>query len=170
MRPRTAMAASVLVIGLVMATACSTSDDTSPSTSPTSSTTSTTTATLAGVIQRAVHEERNAEATYRNVIAALGPIQPFVNIADSEAQHVSALEQLARKYGVDISNVTAAGNPSPTGKRGACTMGVSAERADIALYDELLPQVTAHPDVVQVLTNLRTASQDSHLPAFERCA
>jgi hypothetical protein len=176
--------------GLVMATACSTSEDISRSTTSSSSATSTTaagpstaangsssnadasvpTATLAEVIQRAVHEERNAEATYQNVIAALGPIQPFVNISDSEAQHVADLEQLARKYGVDISNITAAGAPSPADKRAACTMGVGAERADIALYDELLPLVTDHPDVVQVLTNLRTASQDNHLPAFERCA
>ena len=36
--------------------------------------------------------------------------------------------------------------------------------------DELLPQVTAWPDVTQVLQNLRAASQDSHLPAFQKCA
>jgi hypothetical protein len=47
---------------------------------------------------------------------------------------------------------------------------VATEQATVALYDELLPQVAAYPDVEYVFTNLRSASQDNHLPAFERCA
>ncbi len=51
----------------------------------------------------------------------------------------------------------------------SCALGASAEIADAALYDELLPLVQAHPDVVQVMQSLRSASLDNHLPAFERC-
>ena len=127
-------------------------------------------AELVVVLRRAVEEERGAEATYRNVIAALGEILPFTNIADSEATHVAALEQLTTKYGVDVTDIAPAGTPSPATKPAACEVGVAAERADIALYDELLPQVTAYADVTQVLQNLRAASQDEHLPAFELCA
>jgi hypothetical protein len=46
---------------------------------------------------------------------------------------------------------------------------VAWEEATVALYDELLPQVAAYSDVVYVFTNLRSASRDNHLPAFERC-
>lgn len=143
---------------------------TGPAGSATSSTSVEQGGDLVVVLRRAVEEERNAEATYRNVIATLGEILPFINIADSEARHVAALEQLSTKHGVDISDIDPAGSPSPSSKPAACAMGVAAEQADIALYDELLPQVTAYPDVTQVLQNLRAASQDEHLPAFERCA
>jgi hypothetical protein len=125
---------------------------------------------LTPILQRAVQEERHAEATYRNVIAALGAIKPFTNIADSESQHVASLVQLADEHQVDVSTIDPAGEVSPSTRTAACQLGVAAEQADIALYDELLPQVTAWPDVTQVLQNLRVASQDSHLPAFQKCA
>lgn len=125
---------------------------------------------LADVLRRAVEEERGAEATYRNVIVVLGAIRPFTNIADSEARHVASLEQLTTRYGVDVADMDPAGAPAPGTKSAACEVGVAAERADIALYDELLPRVTGYADVTQVLQNLRAASQDQHLPAFERCA
>lgn len=159
----------------VASTSRSTVTSMATTTGPSGSATSTTTPVDQGgdlvvVLRRAVEEERGAEATYRNVIATLGASAPFTNIADSEARHVAALEQLATKHGVDISDIAPAGATSPSTKPAACAMGVAAERADIALYDELLPQVTAYPDVTQVLQNLRAASQDQHLPAFERCA
>jgi hypothetical protein len=130
----------------------------------------TTSAALTSILQRAVQEERHAEATYRNIIASLGAIQPFVAIADAEGQHVAALVQLAGDHSVDVSGIQPAGDPAPADKRLACQLGVGAERADIALYDELLPQVASYPDVTRVMQNLRAASQDNHLPAFQRCA
>jgi hypothetical protein len=178
----------VLTVGVLALSACSSGSDsgrtgrdtravpssapTPSSTTPSSTPSSTATASddLAAVLQRAVREERHAEATYRNVIAALGSIRPFTNIADSEATHVAALVGLADRYDVDVSAITSAGEPSPATRTAACQLGVTAEQADIALYDGLLPQVTAYPDVTQVLQNLRAASQDQHLPAFQQCA
>jgi hypothetical protein len=52
----------------------------------------------------------------------------------------------------------------------ACRQGVGIEQADVALYDELLPQVQNHADLTKVLTTLRAASQENHLPAFDQCA
>ena len=104
------------------------------------------------------------------MIAALGEIKPFTTIVEAEAQHVATLEKLAAEHGVDVTGIDPSGEPSPATKQAACALGVSAETADIALYDELLPQVTAWPDVEQALENLRAASEDNHLPAFERCA
>jgi hypothetical protein len=186
-------AGAVLTVGVVALTACGSdvnsgraARDRGTSTVPSSAPTSTSTPTpaptpsstptaaasdgLTVVLQRAVREERHAEATYRNVIAALGSIRPFTNIADSEATHVAALVGLADRYRVDVTAITSAGEPSPATRTAACRLGVTAEQADVALYDELLPQVTAYPDVTQVLQNLRAASQDQHLPAFQQCA
>jgi hypothetical protein len=127
-------------------------------------------ADLAAILRRAVTEERHAEATYANVLDALGDVKPFTNIVDSERNHVAALERVAQAHGVDVSDATSSGEVSPSTKTAACRLGVDAEIADVALYDELLPQVSGYPDVVRVFTNLRAASQDSHLPAFQRCA
>jgi hypothetical protein len=175
--------AAVLTIGSLLVAACGGSDDTSrngatgsgagrgttASTTSSAPSGSTGAADLTSILQRAVSEERHAEATYRNVIASLGQVRPFTNIANSEAQHVAALERLAAAHDVDISAVTPAGEVSPVTKAAACQLGIDAEKADIALYDELLPQVSGNQDVTEVFQNLRAASQDNHLPAFERC-
>ena len=52
----------------------------------------------------------------------------------------------------------------------ACQTGVDAEIANAALYREkLLPAVTEYLDITSVFTNLMNASQEKHLPAFDRC-
>ena len=51
----------------------------------------------------------------------------------------------------------------------ACTGGVAAEQENIAMYDRLLQQELP-ADVQRVFQNLRTASLEHHLPAFENCA
>ena len=127
-------------------------------------------ADLSAVLQRAVIEERHARATYQNVLDTLGPVTPFRSIVTSEGTHVAALETVARTHGVTLVADTEPGTPSPTTIAAACAMGVAAEQADAQLYDELLPSVGGYPDVQRVFTNLRSASLDNHLPAFQRCA
>jgi len=51
----------------------------------------------------------------------------------------------------------------------ACEAGVQAEIDNAALYDRLLNS-TQRPDILTVFQALRSASQDRHLPAFQRCA
>lgn len=61
--------------------------------------------------------------------------------------------------------------PQPTAAdaREACARGGASERANIALYDELL--ASSLPDDVRcVFERLRAMSATLHLPAFERCA
>jgi hypothetical protein len=124
---------------------------------------------LSAILTRAINEERSAKATYDNVITALGAVAPFPAISSAEAMHVAELERVASVHGLVLPAGPVEGRPAPATLVEACRMGRAAEQADIALYDELLPQVQTQPDVVQVLTNLRTASQDRHLPAFRRC-
>jgi hypothetical protein len=52
----------------------------------------------------------------------------------------------------------------------ACALSAQAEVANFALYDQWIATVSAYPDLVQVFTNLRNASEFSHLPAFQACA
>ncbi len=121
-------------------------------------------------LEQAIDEEYLALNTYQAVLAQLGNIQPFTRITPAEQQHVNALSVLFSKY-----DLTTPGNPGldPTpvfnNRQAACQAGVEIETADAALYDVLLPIVTAHADLVQVFTNLQAASLDDHLPAFEAC-
>jgi hypothetical protein len=50
----------------------------------------------------------------------------------------------------------------------ACAAGVAAEIENGALYERLLAS-TQHPDILTVFRNLQEASQQRHLPAFQRC-
>jgi hypothetical protein len=122
------------------------------------------------VLLRALTQEHQAKATYDNIVTALGDVAPFSAVAPAQAQHIAELEEVARPHAVDVAGITPTASPTPATLTEACRTGVATEQATVALYDELLPQVAAYPDVEYVFTNLRSASQDNHLPAFERCA
>ena len=120
----------------------------------------------AGLI-RAIEEEYTARALYESVIADFGSVIPFYEIANSEAAHANALIRQAQKYGLEIpaySNI----DTSFASLADACQAGVDAEIADAALYDELM-SFTTHTDLINVYTNLQSASLNSHLPQFEAC-
>jgi hypothetical protein len=59
-------------------------------------------------------------------------------------------------------------NKAPESLLDACKVGVKSEIANRALYDHWLSQVE-EPDLRTVFIKLRDASQNNHLPAFERC-
>jgi len=63
-----------------------------------------------------------------------------------------------------MGNVTA-----PATLLEAAVTGVTAEILNVALYDDALSksEVQKYPSLVQVFTNLRAASLNNHLPAFE---
>ncbi|GAB5550109.1 MAG: hypothetical protein SangKO_098690 [Sandaracinaceae bacterium] len=116
-------------------------------------------------------DEHHAEALYARVIADFGPVQPFVNIREAEIRHAASLEAVYARYGLRLPD-----NPfTPETVDGflsvaaACAAAVDAEIANAALYDAAL-RVDLPADIRQVVTSNRSASLDSHLPAFERCA
>ena len=120
----------------------------------------------AGLI-RAIEEEYTARALYESVMADFGSVIPFAGIANSEAAHANALIRQAQKYGLDIPAYTSM-DTSFASLEEACQAGVDAEIADAALYDELMA-FTTHTDLINVYTNLQSASLNSHLPEFEAC-
>lgn len=116
-------------------------------------------------------DEYKAYATYRSVMDTYGNIRPFVMIARAEQQHIVALQGLFEKYGLTIPDNLHLDNIDVPGSiQDACRQGVVAEIANVRLYKEdLLPLVNDYPDITQVYTNLMNASEQKHLPAFERC-
>ena len=122
------------------------------------------------VLHEALDDEYKAWAIYDQVIPDFGEVRPFSNIREAEARHIQALLGLFARYGLAVPD-----NPWP-GKveryaslQAACEAGVAAEVANAELYDRLLG-ATRRPDILVVLRNLQAASQQRHLPAFQRCA
>ena len=121
-------------------------------------------------LQDALDDEYKARATYAQVIADHGQVQPFVNIVESEQRHIEALLGLFERHGIDVPPDPWSGRaPRFSTREAACRAGVEAEVENAALYDRLLAGTT-RPDVLEVYGNLRRASQERHLPAFRRCA
>lgn len=132
--------------------------------------------TLEQSLTAALEDEYHAEAFYAAVIDRFGAVRPFSNIIRSEQTHQAMLVDLMRGYGFEVpkneqlgSAAIAAAVPASLGE--ACAIGVKAEIDNRDLYAaNLLPAVAAYPDVTTVFERLSAASDQNHLPAFERCA
>jgi hypothetical protein len=123
---------------------------------------------------RALHEalddEYHAWTTYDQVIADFGAVAPFSNIRDAEARHIEALRTLYALYGLPIpANPWPGKVPRFASLLEACAVGASAEVANGEMYERLLA-ATDRADILIVFRNLQEASQQRHLPAFQRCA
>lgn len=121
-------------------------------------------------LNEALDDEYRSFATYDQVIADFGEAPPFSNIREAERRHIEALYALFARYGLPIPE-----NPwlekieRYASLQEACEAGVAAEIANAEIYERLL-QATERPDMLTVFSNLRDASQQRHLPAFQRCA
>jgi hypothetical protein len=122
-------------------------------------------------ILTALEDEYKAEATYAAIIAKFGEIKPFTNIINAEEKHSSALVVLLNKFNIEAPSINEFNFQIPDfeSPKSACAAGVQAEIENIALYDKMLPQIT-NPAIVSSFEKLRRASEENHLPAFQRCA
>jgi len=121
-------------------------------------------------LYEALDDEYHAWATYDQVIRDFGEAPPFSNIREAEARHIDALCMLFARYALPVPENTwpekVEHYPS---LQAACEAGVTAEIANGELYERLLT-ATQRDDILIVLRNLQSASQQRHLPAFQRCA
>lgn len=140
-------------------------------TSPTGPTAPAADVQLVSMLERAIQDEYRAEAIYEGVLVDFGQVAPFVNVLIAEERHSAAIGRLftSRGLAVPASGSSVASVPHFGTVAAACGAGTLAERANIALYDELL-RGELPADVRQVFTNNRSASLLNHLPAFSRCA
>jgi hypothetical protein len=123
----------------------------------------------------ALMDEYHAEAFYDAVLDRFGQVRPFANIIRAEQNHANVIITLMKAYGMAIPENTLLGSADvaaavPATLGAACSVGVQAEIDNAALYDgKLLPAVSGYADITFALENLRDASQNMHLPAFQRC-
>lgn len=128
------------------------------------------TADVRDALVTALQDEHHAHAVYARVIEAHGDVRPFVNVVRAEQRHIDALLRTFGTLGIAAPEPawTTANVPAFASVAEACAAAATAERENIALYDQLLaPELP--PNVRQVFVRLRDASLERHLPAFERC-
>ncbi|GER08689.1 hypothetical protein GCM10007972_26700 [Iodidimonas muriae] len=120
-------------------------------------------------LTEALDDEYKARATYRKVIETFGPIRPFINIVDAEDRHASALLRQFERLGLQPPEDKWTGRiEAPSSITAACEAAVTAEIENAEMYDRLLADLD-DAAVRNVLLNLQDASQNRHLPAFQRC-
>lgn len=125
---------------------------------------------LAAALFEALQDEYKARATYRAILNRFGSVRPFINILESEERHIQALLPLFNRYGIPVPEDNwSAQVEVPDSLAQACEGGVQAEIENGAMYERLLAMTAVYPDVQQVFRQLQRASQQNHLPAFQRC-
>lgn len=114
--------------------------------------------------------EYAAAAMYQAVIDEFGQVEPYVTIKAAEERHISALIRQLDRYGVAVpANPYLGVVAAPADLTSAAKAWAIGEVDNVAMYDDLLASAT-DSNLIRVLTNLRRASQDSHLPMFEAAA
>ena len=110
-----------------------------------------------------------ARAEYAAILEKFGAdVQPYANIMRAETRHAAALRRQLSANGLPVPVDTYLGNvTAPSTLLKAAEVGAAAEVLNVAMYDELLTKVQKFPNLVRVLTHLRAASLNHHLPAFE---
>lgn len=121
------------------------------------------------ILDLAYLDELKAEATYAKVMEDFGEVKPFSNIINAEVKHSQSILKLYESYGLAAPQLENYEAPSFESIQAACETGVTAEIANIELYDELMSQ-TDDQNTLKVFESLQSASQEKHLPAFERCS
>jgi len=114
--------------------------------------------------------EYAALASYQAVIDEFGDVEPYATIMEAEARQADALLRQLERMGVEVPE-----NPylglleAPTDLTTAAEAWAVGEIANVELYDELIAQASDE-NLIRVFENLRRASLEEHLPAFEAAA
>ncbi|QQS42581.1 MAG: DUF2202 domain-containing protein [Acidobacteriota bacterium] len=117
----------------------------------------------------ALNDEYLAWATYDRVNKDFNDPRPFVNIQQAEGRHIERLKTLFAAYGVQVpENRWIGSEPQFKSLQEACKAGVDGEIANRDLYTRLF-ETTKREDITLVYKALQSASEDNHLPAFQRC-
>ncbi len=117
----------------------------------------------------ALNDEYLAGATYGQINQDFRNPRPFINIEEAEARHIVRLKEVFKTYNLPIPENKWSGNvPKFQSVAEACKAGGAAEIANRDLYQRLF-ETTKREDILIVYRALQRASEENHLPAFERC-
>ena len=118
----------------------------------------------------ALNDEYLAWAIYDQINKDFNNPRPFSNIQQAENQHAERLKQVFKTYNVPIPENPWVGKvPKFKTVIEACKAGVDAEIVNRDLYKRLF-ETTKREDILIVYRALQRASEENHLPAFQRCA
>lgn len=120
--------------------------------------------TLAGV-REALRDEWKAEATYAS-LSKLG--RPFSQLRGAEERHADLLTQLLAAHEHEVPARPPSAEVGVTSAPEACALALTAEEANVAMYDKLLSESPPR-DVKCVYEHLRALSAERHIPALRRC-
>jgi len=116
-------------------------------------------------IKEALASEYKSYALYEEASNRFSDVEIFKNINNAEARHIAALEKAAQKHGIELDE----SEPPKEGIKGGVTdyleMMIVAERENIEMYDELIPQVEDE-NIKEIFFRLQAASYNNHLPAL----
>jgi hypothetical protein len=114
--------------------------------------------------------EYAALASYQAVLDEYGQVEPYATILAAESRHADALIRQLERLGVEVPENPYLGQiEAPADLQTAAEAWAEGEILNVELYDYLLTQ-TDDSQLTKVLNNLRSASLDSHLPAFQEAA
>lgn len=117
----------------------------------------------------ALNDEYMAWATYARINEDHNSPRPFINIQQAEAKHIERLKELFVKYGLPVPENKWVGKTPAFGTVAeACKAGVDAEVANVELYKKIFA-TTEREDILVIYRALQRASNENHLPAFQRC-
>ena len=114
--------------------------------------------------------EYAAAASYLAVLDEYGSVEPYQNIYQSELRHIDALIRQLEMAGVVVPENPYLGKVTiPDNLVSIAEAEARVEVLNVEMYDLLISK-TENTNLIKVLENLRTASLESHLPAFELAA
>jgi hypothetical protein len=114
--------------------------------------------------------EYAAAASYEAVLDKYGQVEPYATIYQAELRHIDALIRQLQKLGEPVpSNPYTGKITAPKDLTTAAEAWAEGEILNVELYDDLIAK-TDNANLLRVLNNLRRASLESHLPAFELAA
>jgi hypothetical protein len=114
--------------------------------------------------------EYAAAASYAAVLDEYGMVEPYGTIYQAELRHIDALIRQLERAGEPVpANPYLGKIDAPADLTTAAKAWAQGEVLNVELYDDLIARTT-NANLLNVLGNLRSASLDSHLPAFELAA
>lgn len=117
----------------------------------------------------ALNDEYLAWATYERINKDFNGPRPFENIQKAEGRHIEELGVLFKTYGIKMPpNKWKGDAPAFKSIAEACEAGIKGEIANRDLYTKLFNS-TEREEIITVYKALQSASEENHLPAFERC-
>lgn len=117
----------------------------------------------------ALNDEYLAWATYDRINKDFNNPRPFSNIQKAEGRHIEELGVLFKAYAIELPpNKWKGDAPGFKSIAEACEAGIKGEIANRDLYTKLFNS-TEREEIITVYKALQSASEENHLPAFERC-